>query len=81
MDWSGVDYRDVFISCLDSYSDGTHSLAEAPIDETLMQCYISPFLCFDEVTKLIYISNGQRMSNISASFQFWVNYSFKCVFE
>ncbi len=24
--WSGVDYCDVFISCLDSYSDGTHSL-------------------------------------------------------
>ncbi len=26
MDWSGVDYCDVFISCLDSHSDGTHSL-------------------------------------------------------
>ncbi len=26
LDWSGVDYCDVFISCLDSYSDGTHSL-------------------------------------------------------
>ncbi len=26
MDWSGVDYCDVFISCLDSDSDGTHSL-------------------------------------------------------
>ncbi len=25
MDWSGVDYWDVFISCLDSRSDGTHS--------------------------------------------------------
>ncbi len=25
MDWSGVDC-DVFISCLDSHSDGTHSL-------------------------------------------------------
>ncbi len=24
--WSGVDYYDVFISCLDSHSDGTHSL-------------------------------------------------------
>ncbi len=24
--WSGVDYCDVFISCLDSHSDGTHSL-------------------------------------------------------
>jgi len=26
MDWSGVDYCDVLISCLDSHSDGTHSL-------------------------------------------------------
>ncbi len=26
MDWSGVDYCDVFISCLDTHSDGTHSL-------------------------------------------------------
>ncbi len=26
MDWSGVDYCDVFISYLDSHSDGTHSL-------------------------------------------------------
>ncbi len=24
--WTGVDYCDVFISCLDSHSDGTHSL-------------------------------------------------------
>ncbi len=24
--WSGVDYCDVYISCLDSHSDGTHSL-------------------------------------------------------
>ncbi len=26
MDWSGVYYCDVIISCLDSHSDGTHSL-------------------------------------------------------
>ncbi len=26
MDWGRVDYYDVFISCLDSHSDGTHSL-------------------------------------------------------
>ncbi len=26
MYWSGVDYCDVFISCLDCHSDGTHSL-------------------------------------------------------
>ncbi len=27
-----VDYCDVFISCLDSHSDGTHSLTEDPSD-------------------------------------------------
>ncbi len=26
MDWSGVNYCDVFISFLDSHTDGTHSL-------------------------------------------------------
>ncbi len=26
MDWSRVDYSDVFIRCLDSHSDGTQSL-------------------------------------------------------
>ncbi len=26
MEWSGVDYCNVFISCLDFNSDGTHSL-------------------------------------------------------
>ncbi len=26
MNWSAVDYCDAFISCLGSYSDGTHSL-------------------------------------------------------
>ncbi len=26
MDWNGVDYWDVLISCLNSHSDGTHSL-------------------------------------------------------
>ncbi len=28
MYWSHVDYCDVFISCLDSHSDGIHSLGE-----------------------------------------------------
>ncbi len=30
-DWSHVDYCDVFISCLDSHSDGTHSLQRKPL--------------------------------------------------
>ncbi len=43
MDWSGVDYCDVFISCLDSHSDGTHS-PQRPIGEEVMERYTSPIL-------------------------------------
>ncbi len=52
MDWSRVDYCDVFISVLDSHSDGTHSLQST---ETLMQCYISPNL----MKKLTHLLIGQ----------------------
>ncbi len=38
MDLSHVDYCDVFISCLDSHSDGTHSL------QRRVMTYISPYL-------------------------------------
>ncbi len=31
LNWSGVDYRDVFMSCLDSDSDGTQFTAEDPL--------------------------------------------------
>ncbi len=33
-----LDYCDVFMSCLDSHSDGTHSL-QASIAEQVIQCY------------------------------------------
>ncbi len=38
-----VDYCDVFISCLDSHSDGTHSLQSIHCEQ-VMECYISPNL-------------------------------------
>ncbi len=38
MDLSHVDYCDVFISCLDSHSDSTHSL------QRRVMTYISPYL-------------------------------------
>ncbi len=43
LEWCGLlaDYCDVFISCLDSNSDGTHS---GSIGEQVMECYISPNL-------------------------------------
>ncbi len=40
LDWSYVEYCDVFFSCLDSHSDGTHSLQDALV------------ICFDEETNL-----------------------------
>ncbi len=69
LEWCGllVDYCDVFISCLDSHSDGTHSLQR-------IHCYISPNLMKNN---LIYILDGLRVSTFSAIFHFWVNYSFK----
>ncbi len=39
MDWSHVDYCDVFISCLDSHSDGTHSLQSKWCNVTSLQIW------------------------------------------
>ncbi len=42
-----VNYCDVFVSCLDSYSDGTYSLQSIHCEQA-MKCYISQnlLLCF-----------------------------------
>ncbi len=66
MDWSGVDYCDVFISCLDSHSDGTHSL---PL---VSKWWNATFLQIWWRNKLI--SNGLRVRAFPANF--WVNYYF-----
>ncbi len=59
MDWSGVDYCDVFISSLDSHSDGTHSL------QSNIHCWESDamlhFSKSDDVT-LVYILDDLRVS-------------------
>ncbi len=47
MDWSGVDYCDCFISCLDSHSDGTHSLQSKLYNAAFTQ------ICSDEETNLL----------------------------
>ncbi len=62
MDWSGVDYCDVFISCLDSHSDGTHSLQ-------WIHWWVSDVM----LIKPIYILDGLRVSIFSANFHFWLN--------
>ncbi len=53
LEWCGllVDYCDVFISCLDSHSDGTHSLQTVE-DPLLSKCCNATFLqiCSDEET-------------------------------
>ncbi len=61
MDWSGVDYCDVFISCLDSHSDGTHSLMS-------IHCWDTDAVTFLQTwwrNKLILISDDLRESTFS----------------
>ncbi len=66
MDWICVNYCDVFISCLDSHSDGTHSLHR-------IHWWASDVIL--HFSKSVLINNGLRMSRSSANFNFWVNYS------
>ncbi len=75
-EWCGllVDYCDVFISCLDSHSGGTHSLQRIhwwASDVTLH------FSKSDEKTNSSTISMALKASKLSANFHFWANYSFK----
>ncbi len=69
LEWCGllVDYCDVFISCLDSHSDGTHSLQR-------IHCWASDVM--------LHLSKTDKETNSSTSwkvwgwvqyFHFWVN--------
>ncbi len=71
--WITVDFCEVFISCLDSHSDGTHSLQSIHwwASDGMI---ITPEL-FWWRNKLIL--DSLRMSTFSANFHFWVNYSYK----
>ncbi len=70
LEWCGllVDYCGVFISCLDSHSDGTHSLQRihwwASDNAEFLQ------ICFHEETN--HILDGLRV----IKFSFWVHCSF-----
>ncbi len=70
LEWCGllVDYCDVFISCLGSHSDGTHSMSKC-----CKEISSNPFWWRN---KLIYILNGLKGSQFSANFHFGLNYSF-----
>ncbi len=71
--WTGVLWItcDVFISCLDSHSDGTHSL---PL---LRHWCRDTFLQIWWRNKLSFITDDLRMSTLSANVQSWVNYPCK----
>ncbi len=56
MDWSGVDYCDVFISCLDSHSDGTHSLQS-------IHCW--------DTDAMLHFSKSNEETNSSTSWMIW----------
>ncbi len=53
MDWSGVDYCDVFISCLDSHSDGTHSLQKIYWWASDVMLNISKYVLMKKQTHLL----------------------------
>ncbi len=68
-----VDYCDVFISCLDSHSDGTHSLQR--IHWWASDVMLHFFKLFWWRNKLIYILDALRVSK----FSFLDEFFFKCV--
>ncbi len=76
LEWCGllVDYCDVFISCLDSHSDGTHSLQR-------IHCWAgrnATFLLTWWRIKLIYIWDGFRAKTCFGNFHcFWWTISLK----
>ncbi len=66
-----VDYCDVIISCLNSYSDGTHSLQRIHwwASDVMLNCFKSVLM-----KKQTHLHLG--CSKFSAIFHFWVHYSF-----
>jgi len=71
-----ITYYCVFIRCLDSHSDGTHSLH-------WIHCWSSKYnakfikICSDEETNIL---EDLRVKTFSANINFWVNYSFNSLF-
>ncbi len=69
-----VDYCDVFISCLDSHSDGTHSL------QRIHWCASDVMLniCSEEETNSSTLWMSWGWVHFSANFHFWLKFPFKC---
>ncbi len=76
MDWSGVDYLWIivmFLSAVWTLILTAPIHCRASIDETVMQCYISPNL----MKKQTHPNLGwPEVSTFSVNVHFWVNYSF-----
>ncbi len=68
-----VDYCDASISCLDSHSDGTHSVQRIHWWATDAMLHFSKSVLMKK--KLIYILDGLMMSKYLANFHFWVSSS------
>ncbi len=70
LDWCGllVNYFDVFISCLVSHSDGTHSLRRSHWWASDVMLHFSKSVLTKK--QLIYILNGLKVSNFSANVNF-----------
>ncbi len=68
-----MDDCDVFISCLDSHSDGTHSLQRIIAWASDGMLHFSKSVPIKKQAYLHIWSEG----DFSANFHFWVNYSFK----
>ncbi len=60
-----VDYCDVFISCFDSYSDGTHSLQRIHWWASDVKLNFSKSVLMKKQTQ-IYILDGLRVNHFSA---------------
>ncbi len=74
MNWSDVDYCDVFISCLESHSDGTHSLLVIYWRASDVMLHFS--FKSDEKTNAFTTWMGWGRY-IFSKCSIWVNYSFK----
>ncbi len=70
INWLLMDYCDVFISCLDSHSDGTHSLQR-------IHWWSSDVMLNFSKSALMKKNASTYWSKFSANFHFWQNYSFK----
>ncbi len=72
-----VDYCYVLIRCLDSHSDGTHSLQR--IHSRASDVILNVSKSVPMKNKLIYILNGLRVSKLSEKFYFWLNYDYSFI--